>query len=308
MTDLGYVGAFVGGLLALISPCGALLLPSFFAYAFASRLHLLARTLVFYLGLAAVLVPLGVGSSLASQLFYGHRDQLVTVAGWGIIAMAVLMLSGRSFRWGMLDRVRGQVVARFAARRGWVSTGLLGAVYGLAGFCSGPVLGAVLTVSAFGGDAVRGGALLATYALGMAAPMFLLAWGWDRYGIADRSWLRGRILRLGPVQLHSTSLVAAALLVGIGVVFLRYDGTAALSGVLGVDTLDAEDTAQRWVLEAGRQISDSVALGALGTLVVMLVGGGGFVRLARRRRRVACQDQAPPELRHRRLDDCPDIQ
>ena len=31
--DVGYVAAFAGGLLALLSPCGALLLPSFFAYA-----------------------------------------------------------------------------------------------------------------------------------------------------------------------------------------------------------------------------------------------------------------------------------
>ncbi|WP_009945137.1 hypothetical protein [Saccharopolyspora erythraea] len=34
MTEIGLVGAFLGGLLSLLSPCSALLLPSFFAYAF----------------------------------------------------------------------------------------------------------------------------------------------------------------------------------------------------------------------------------------------------------------------------------
>ena len=42
--DVGYVAALVGGVLALLSPCGALLLPSFFAYAFDSSGRLLART------------------------------------------------------------------------------------------------------------------------------------------------------------------------------------------------------------------------------------------------------------------------
>ena len=57
MTDVGYLAAFLGGLLALLSPCSALLLPSFFAYAFTGRGRLLAHTGVFYLGLAATLVP-----------------------------------------------------------------------------------------------------------------------------------------------------------------------------------------------------------------------------------------------------------
>ncbi len=34
MTQIGLLGAFLGGVLALLSPCSALLLPSFFAYAF----------------------------------------------------------------------------------------------------------------------------------------------------------------------------------------------------------------------------------------------------------------------------------
>jgi cytochrome c biogenesis protein CcdA len=60
--DVGYLAAFLGGLLALISPCSALLLPSFFAYAFGGPTRMLARTGVFYLGLVIVLVPLGAGS------------------------------------------------------------------------------------------------------------------------------------------------------------------------------------------------------------------------------------------------------
>jgi cytochrome c biogenesis protein CcdA len=40
-----------------LSPCSALLVLAFFAYAFQSRRRLLAKTVVFYVGLATTLVP-----------------------------------------------------------------------------------------------------------------------------------------------------------------------------------------------------------------------------------------------------------
>jgi cytochrome c biogenesis protein CcdA len=57
--------------LSLLSPCSALLLPAFFAYAFQSRRDLLAKTAVLYLGLAATLVPLGMGISAVTGLVTG---------------------------------------------------------------------------------------------------------------------------------------------------------------------------------------------------------------------------------------------
>lgn len=64
----------------------------------------------------------------------------------------------------------------------------LGAVYGLAGFCAGPVLGGIPTVAAIGGDPWYGSTLLAAYALGMALPLFVLALLWDRF---DRATVAG---------------------------------------------------------------------------------------------------------------------
>ena len=57
MVEVAYLAAFLGGVLSLLSPCSALLLPAFFAYAFQSRRRLLAKTVVFYVGLATTLVP-----------------------------------------------------------------------------------------------------------------------------------------------------------------------------------------------------------------------------------------------------------
>lgn len=247
------VAAFAAGVLALLSPCSALLLPSFFAYAFGSRTALLARTGVFTLGLMLTLVPLGSGVRLVSGLFYGHRELLVTVAGWVIIGFGVLQVvrSGTQVPFGAaVQNTAGGWARQRQSSGSWLGTLALGAVYGLAGFCSGPALGAILTVAATSRTPAHGGALLAVYAVGMAAPLFLLAALWDRYQLGSRSWLRGRMLEVGRVQVHSTSLVSGLLFVAIGVLFLWFDGTAGILAGTGVDTTDLEFAAQEHVVQA----------------------------------------------------------
>ncbi len=255
MIEIGVVAAFAAGVLALLSPCSALLLPSFFAYAFATKRALVMRTLVFYAGLLITLVPLGTGAAAASRLIYGNRPLLIAVAGWTIIGLGVLQLVGKGFALPFSSRLQGWSNGRTS--EGWLSTLILGAVYGLAGFCSGPVLGAILTVAATQSSPWRGGALLAVYALGMAAPLLVLAAIWDRFELGGRRWLRGRTLTCGPLRVHTTAAAAGVLFVIIGVVFLRYDGTAGITGAFGIgDTVDLEFNAQQAVAEWAAAVPD----------------------------------------------------
>jgi cytochrome c biogenesis protein CcdA len=267
VSEVGLLAAVAAGVLGLLSPCSALLLPSFFAYAFTSRTALLLRTGAFYLGLVMTLVPLGIGAGAASTLFYGHRQVLIAVAGWSIVAMGVLLLVGRGFALPFSGRLQALASRKTSPRSGLLSTVLLGAVYGLAGFCSGPVLGAILTMAATQDTPVRGGLLLAAYALGMAAPLFVLAALWDRFDLGRRRALRGRMVRIGPLTVHSTSLVSGTLLVTIGVLFLRFDGTAGITGVVGLgDTSDLEFTLQ----QKAADLLGGIPLWALtGTLAVV---------------------------------------
>ena len=264
--DIGFVAAVLGGLLALLSPCSALLLPSFFAYAFRDSGRLLLRTGIFYLGLCLTLVPLGAGSAMVSTLFYGHRDVLITVAGVVIIAFGVAQILGLGFTWGVLARAQG----RFASGRGNLSVLGLGAVYGLAGFCSGPILGAVLTVAATG-TPIRGMLLMAAYGLGMVLPMFFLALLWDRYDLGKRNWLRGRTVRIGPLNTHTTALLSGGLFIGIGALFLAFDGTASMTGLPGLGWMETiayqvQDPLSRLGTE-----TDVIALTALAALVALAV-------------------------------------
>ncbi|WP_156723500.1 cytochrome c biogenesis CcdA family protein [Streptomyces apocyni] len=276
MSDIGYFAAFLGGLLALLSPCSALLLPAFFAYSIDTSSRLLARTGIFYLGLATTLVPLGAAGSYASRFFYGNRELLVLAGGWLIIALGVLQILGMGFASRRMAELSGRIRPTTA-----LSVYALGAVYGLAGFCAGPILGSVLTVAAMGGNPGYGGALLAVYALGMAVPLFVLALVWERFDLGRRRWLRGRSLRLGGgrLTLHTTSLLSGLFFVLLGALFLAYDGTTALPGLLDVDNSFA---VERWAREVGDRVPDVVLLVG----VVAAVGLGWLVRARRAARLV----------------------
>ncbi|MFF9688171.1 cytochrome c biogenesis CcdA family protein [Streptomyces sp. NPDC014623] len=270
--ETGYFAALLGGLLALLSPCSALLLPAFFAYSVDSASRLLARTGIFYAGLATTLVPLGAAGSYAGRLFHEHRDALVLGAGWMIIGLGIAQILGLGFASRRIAAVSGRIRPTTAVR-----VYALGTVYGLAGFCAGPILGSVLTVAAVSGSPAYGGLLLAVYALGMALPLFVLALLWERFGLGRRAWLRGRPLRAGRFELHSTSLLSGLFFAGLGALFLVYDGTTALPGLLDVDDSFA---VEQWAQRLGERVPDGAALTAAAAVVLL----GLTVRAVRRRR------------------------
>ncbi len=267
IVEVSLLASFFGGVLSLLSPCSALLLPAFFAYAFGGGGELVRKTGVFYLGLAATLVPLGMGVSAISALFYGHRGILITLSGVLLIGFGLLQLLGRGFAIGPLERLRGGIRGDSAG-----AVFSLGAVYGFAGFCSGPILGAVLTVAAASGGALRGALLLAVYAAGMAAPLFLMALLWKRLDLGGRRWLRGRGVALGPFSLHTTNLVSGVMFVALGVLFIAYEGTSALSGLYeSGGATDLAFAAERWATSVAGGIPGIALLAVVAALLAALL-------------------------------------
>src|SRR5215204_1927320 len=276
VVEVSFLASFLGGLLSLLSPCSALLLPAFFAYAFQSRGELVGRTAVFYLGLCATLVPLGMGISAVSALVYGYRSTLITVSGLVIIAFGVIQALGGGFAFGPIERLRGGIRGSSL-----VATFSLGAVYSFAGFCSGPILGAVLTVAASSGSVLQGAGLLATYAAGMAAPLFLMALLWDRLDLGRRRWLRGRGVSLGSLSFHTTNLLSGLMFIAVGVLFIAFRGTSGLEGLYASGgATDLAFSVERWVEDFSENVPASVALAILGLFFGLLV-----YRLARRRKK-----------------------
>lgn len=266
--SLSLLGAFLGGVLTLLSPCSVMLLPAFFAYAFSSPGALLARTGVFFLGLATALVPLGLLAGSLGAWVNQHRFTLVSVAAVLVILLGAAMLLG--------VRMPGMMRQRGAASASIASVFALGTVYGLAGVCAGPMLGAALAFAAFGGNALAGGLVLLVFAAGMTVPLLVLALLWERLP-AVRRLVRPRELVIGRWRNAWTNIVGGALTIGIGVLLLVTQGTTSLGGVLG-----ATDQArlESEVMRFSTAVPDWVVV----ALFVVLAGVWVAVAVARRRK------------------------
>jgi len=265
------VVAFVGGVLSLLSPCSALLLPAFFAYAFPSRGQLLLRTVVFYLGLITLLVPIGLGIGALGSLFLERRAELSVIAGLLLIGIGMYQLAVGGFELPGASRLQGRSFG--VSGESLAATYVLGLVYGIGGFCSGPLLGGVLTIAGASGGAATGAVLLAIFGLGMAAPLFVLALAWDRLGAAGRGRLRGREIQLGPVRRHTSVLASSILFIVLGLAFVAFQGGNALGAAY--DALGAADLSLR--IESGvRDLASSapvtlVAIVALPIAVLVAI-------------------------------------
>lgn len=264
--NLSLLGAFLGGVLTLLSPCSVMLLPAFFAYAFTSPGALFARTGVFFAGLATALVPLGMLAGTLGAWVNRFRFELVTVAAVVVIVLGLVMMLGVPVPG--LARQRGAQSASIA------SVFALGTVYGLAGVCAGPMLGAALTFAAFGGNALFGGVVLLVFAFGMVVPLVLLALLWNRLPVVRRL-VRPRELVIGRWRNSWTSIIGGGLTAGIGVLLLLTHGTTSLGGVLGAT--------QQAGLEAS-VMRTTAAVPNWAVLLVFLVLAAIWVVVALRRR------------------------
>lgn len=226
MDEASYAAAFVGGLLTLLAPCGALLVPASLAYGTAEggRAERVRRGALFVAGLLAVLLPLGLAAGAIGALLVVHRTASLLVLGGVLIGLGILQLRG-GFRLAP-SRLLEQRLTAFQ----------LGLVYAVGGFCSGPLLGGVLTVAAASGQPARAAALLVTFGLGMAVPLFVLAALWRRVRIP-----RGR-----------SDVVGGVLLIVLGAGFVLFQGGSGLSGIysdLGITRVGS--ALEAWFAERG---------------------------------------------------------
>ncbi|MBV1779237.1 cytochrome c biogenesis protein CcdA [Paeniglutamicibacter sp. ABSL32-1] len=253
--DVGLGYALIGGMLGVFSPCNALLLPAFFATISTSRARLLGLGTTFLAGLLATLVPLGLGLGWLGGTIVLDRGLLLNGAGWVLIALGLLTAGGGGIDFTRLLPGKPRPAVGSLAR-----TFVLGSVSGVAGFCTGPVLGAILTLALTSSSPARGGTLLGLYGVGMVLPIMLIALVIRRLGHRSVGWMRGRQLTVGRLRLHTTSLLMGAITVVVGWLMIFTNGMAAVPELLPRNMIAA-------VENVGRQLDAAVPSWAWTALV-----------------------------------------
>jgi cytochrome c-type biogenesis protein len=156
----------------------------------ATRLSALALSLCFVLGFSIVFIVLGASATFLGQMLLAYRYELNILGGAVAILFGLLTAGILKPIWLLRDvrfhldvpggRPVGAYVLGLAFAFGWSP-------------CIGPILGAILTVSASAARVSEGVSLLTIYAAGLGLPFLLAALFTDR--LARRLRAVGRLGR-----------------------------------------------------------------------------------------------------------------
>lgn len=239
--------AFVGGALTIFAPCAAMLLPSFFAYAFSSTRVMLARTGVFSLGVVLALLPFGAFAGTFGHFLRDNSATVSFVAGAVVVALGLMQIFGFAFPVPQFasklmthtttagTQATSSENGDSAQNTAPSATGvfLLGLGYAFAGVgCSGPILGAVLTYGSLQGSVWEGVLLMVFYGLGMSAPVVLLALLWDSLKVNQKAWLRPKPLQILGRWTTVMNVVSGMIFIFLGTVLMFWGGQLGSFSIL----------------------------------------------------------------------------
>jgi cytochrome c-type biogenesis protein len=238
---VGFVIAFLGGLVSFASPCCLPLVPAYVGYmvgteaetgtAAARRRATFYQALAFVAGFSAVFIALWASVGLIGYILRDYVGLLRQLGG------AVLVFMGLHVA-GVIDisllyrevhvpvGAAGEAARDFGGRPpatpSYRRSTMLGVGFA-AGWtpCIGPILGGIIGLAAVSGSVAQGTLLLLAYAAGLAIPFILVAVG--ATAVSHRlGWLRDHH--------RLVSIVSGSMLIGMG--FLMITNTfARLSGL-----------------------------------------------------------------------------
>ena len=185
LSAITFATAFGAGIVSFLSPCVLPLVPGYVSYVAgdtlahnpwpsnrAERGYALGLSLCFVAGFSTVFIALGAGASALGQLLLSYKYQANILAGVIVIAFGLFMIGVLHPSWSQRDlrfhvdikggRPLGAYVIGLAFAFGWAP-------------CIGPVLAAILTLSAVAATMHGGVGLLGAYSLGLGIPFLATA-------------------------------------------------------------------------------------------------------------------------------------
>lgn len=215
-TSFGIAVSFTAGLLSFLSPCVLPLVPSYVTFITGLSLEDVTRArraafvhaLLFVLGFTLIFLALGASATALGRLLFTQRVWISRIGGALVVLFGFYLLG--AFNAGFLARERR---VHFADKPvGYLGTLLVGIAFG-AGWtpCIGPILGAILALTASTADLRQGLLLLGAYSLGLAVPFLVSALAVERFLSTYRR-----------VRSHMAivSRASGALLIGVGLLMM----------------------------------------------------------------------------------------
>lgn len=223
ISGIGITTAFLAGIISFLSPCVLPLVPGYISFIggqtidklkesrLASRdtLSVLGLSLCFVLGFSTVFIAFGASASLIGRVLAAYRIEMNFIGGSIVIIFGLFMTGVFRMNWMQKEfRFHGENLPGGKP----VASYLLGLAFAFGWTpCIGPILGAILTISATSGLFSDGTALLAIYSAGLGLPFIAAALFTDRFLHHSK-----RLRRYGP----TLQLIAGILMIIMGIAMI----------------------------------------------------------------------------------------
>lgn len=161
------IAAFLAGMVALFAPCCiSYLLPAYLGSVFKERKKVLLMTLIYSLGIFAVMIPAVLGSKLISLAVFRYHEQIYLIGGGFMILVGITSLLGVKLPMPNIRQSGKQGTDSF-------SIFTLGIFSGITSACCAPVLVGVLTLSFLSPSLWQALLIGFIYVLGMVTPLYI---------------------------------------------------------------------------------------------------------------------------------------
>ena len=222
------VTAFIAGIAALFAPCCiTVLLPAYLGSIFRQKRTIMLMTFVFFMGLLAVFLPLGLGFATLGALFSKYHNLIFVSGGIFLLFLGISILLGLHFS---LPSSHPKMKVQGAG-----SIFVLGIFSAFATLCCAPVLAGVLALSILPGSILWGGIYALMYVLGMVFPLFILAYFMDKSDLGNKlGFFKKQIsysIAKKKIEITIAEMVAGItfLLMGTLILYLAKAGKLAMS-------------------------------------------------------------------------------
>jgi cytochrome c-type biogenesis protein len=219
--SITFLIAFIGGILTFTSPCGFVVLPTFFAYLFKERKRALFMTAVFSLGMVLAFVIFGIIAGLVGNFFNLYKQFFAMLSGALLVLFGIMLIFNKGFAFFDFkvkhkpDHAWSVFFLGFFFAVGWTP-------------CVGPILGGIIILAAGVGSVFKAALLFGFYALGVALPLMIVSYLSDKYDVS--TWFTSKHIEFKlfgkKIYTHLYGIIGGILLIIVGGIMFFGKGTS----------------------------------------------------------------------------------
>lgn len=248
------LASFVAGMIALLAPCCiTVVLPAYLASTLRQRKAIVKMTLIFFAGIAAILVPIGLGAASLAKIFQNFHQEMYIIGGLFMIILAVMSISGKGMS---LIPMPKRVAPKLDSTQP-KSVFILGLFSGAATSCCAPVLAGAMTLAIVSAGFWKAAIVTLVYVFGMVFPLLIAAYFYDRFRLDESKLIKGKLLEIKVGSrtwfVHSTNLIAGIIFLAMGIILLTlaFSGNAfwapSFQGTVGTTLTEWSQKSLEWI-------------------------------------------------------------